>query len=176
MKRLACFPLLALMAALALPAGASTITTYVISGFEFYNQANASVTGYVTVDEGASGTVPLVDWNVVVSGVVDNNNNVVPTIDFNPSGTNATGTVSGDPLFNLLQQDPYQLTWSTLFLCSGTQVILNGTFTDPSGFTADVEGGGMMTPTPEPATWTLMGGGVLTLLGLAWRRRSATGR
>ena len=173
MKRLA-FLLVAVMAALlARPAFASSIITYDISGFQFYNQPTASVTGYVTVDFGQAGTVPLVDWSVVVSGVVDNNGNTIPTIDFNPTGSGAVGTVSGDPLFNLLQQDPYQLTWSTLFLCDGTQVILNGTFTDPLGFTADVEGGGLMTPTPEPATWALMGGGVLVLLGLGWRKRKA---
>jgi hypothetical protein len=78
-----------------------------------------------------------------------------------------------DPLFNLLQNDPFQLVVYTTIGAGGTQGVTSGFFTDNNGFTTNLNPGGTLTPTPEPATWALFGGGVVLLLGWAWRVRKA---
>ncbi len=174
MKRLACCTFAVVLMAMARSASASPITTTYDFSFSFYQQPTGTAAGFVTISDNA-GVYTLANWNVLVSGMVDSNGNPVAPVDFNPSQPNATGTYdNGDPLFNLLQQDPIELEWQTMYDCNNiNQILLNGTFNNGNGFVADMMGGGVMTATPEPATWALLGGGMLVLLGLGWRQRKA---
>src|SRR6185437_6833775 len=46
-----------------------------------------------------------------------------------------------------------------------------GSLTSDPTFDTPIDNGGSLDATPEPGTWALLGGGVLLLAGLAWRRR-----
>ncbi|MGH9394934.1 MAG: PEP-CTERM sorting domain-containing protein [Terriglobales bacterium] len=125
----------------------------------------AVANGFLQVTYDISGKV-LTAWDVDISGGTDLQ---AQTIGFDP--TSSSGALSGDPLFDLLQNDPFQLQLITgpIPPTAGTTNILSGSFSD-TGFTSPVNPGQELVATPEPGTWALFGGGFL-LMGWAWRRR-----
>jgi hypothetical protein len=155
-------------------------TTYNFNfAFDPFAQPGATASGFVTTEQDGSN-YSLSQWNVVVAGLVDNGV-AYGTVDFNNNAASASGSYDpSDPLFHLLQADPLELEWQTYedFDDGGsTQLLLDGFFkNDATGFGAELQGGSLMIATPEPATWTLLGGGMLALLGLGWRRRVASGK
>ena len=130
-----------------------------------------SGTGFVVILY-SDGTKQVTDWNLSVSGLVAPGGAPVPSFNFTPS--DSTISLTGDPLFDVLQQDPFELNWSvgSLPIEGGTVDILDGFYgvngVDFGGMTGD-----MTTLTPEPPAWTLLGVGALALLALAYRRRRA---
>lgn len=164
-------------ASTCLPGFRATTLTWDLEGVTFV--AGGSATGSITIQvcenelrDEADETVTktITNFDVTISGLPDD----VPTTIFNPG--NASATITGDPIFDLLQNDPNQFNFTTppLFEDGGTVDISSGFFSDPSvDLTFDLAPGGSLTTTvPEPSTWTLLGAGAL-LLALAWRRRSA---
>lgn len=145
-----------------------------------------TATGTITIgSECPTCAITLDEFSVTISGLGSEDT----TFDNTNSGNGSYYCTNGgdgdldgdcgppldpnDPLFNLLQNDPFQLVVYTNIGTGGTQFANNGYFTDNNGFTTNLNPGGTLTPTPEPATWALMGGGLLLLLGLAWRQRKA---
>ncbi len=147
---------------------AATSLTWNLQDVTFCDNGGTG-TGYVVVLYNEDGTKQVTDWNISVSGLVASNGSPVPAFNFTPA--DSTFTLTGDPLFDVLQQDPFELQWSvgSLPIAGGTVAILDGFYgvngVDYSCMMGD------MTTTPEPATWTLLGAGALMLLGLAYRRR-----
>ncbi|MGH9481671.1 MAG: hypothetical protein ACRD1L_06230 [Terriglobales bacterium] len=153
----------------------TTTITWNLDGVKFV--AGGSATGFVTVqiteienrDEDDEEMVKtLTDWDVTIAGIP-----TIPGTSFTPG--NSKATITGDPIFDLLQNDPNQFNFTTPFLpeLGGTVTIGSGFFNDPGlNFTTDIVPGGSLISVPEPAPWTLVGAGML-LLGLALRRRTA---
>ncbi|MGN6593095.1 MAG: PEP-CTERM sorting domain-containing protein [Terriglobales bacterium] len=147
-----------------------TEVTYTLDGVFCYG---GGFNGYVVVDFYATnvGEVKSIrTWDITVSPPTGSG---LEPVEFTPQTPGSSATITGDPLFDVLAYDPFQLEWSVDALdpLSSSPVSITG------GFYLDNQGeqtcvcGGTMTPTPEPATWALMTGGGLVLLGLAWRRR-----
>ena len=169
---------LGMMAGLVLCVGAATaradtITTFNLNNVSFQDGATAS--GFLTVDffSCPSGTCKqLTNWDVDVTGGTDLG--AGNTIGFDP--TDSEGSLTSDPIFDLLQNDPFQIQLITndpLGPDTTTLDLNNGSFSNGPTFDSPIDNGGSLDATPEPGTWALLGGGVLLLAGLAWRRRLA---
>jgi len=170
---------LSVLAGLVLCVGAATakadsITTFNLNNVSFQDGATAS--GFLTVTFVNCGTCPggffkqLTNWDVDVTGGTDLG--AGNAIGFDPA--DSSGSLTSDPIFDLLQNDPFQIQLITnepLGPDTTTLDLTGGSFSNGPTFDSPIDNGGSLDATPEPGTWALLGGGVLLLAGLAWRRR-----
>lgn len=126
--------------------------------------------GFVTVVYSDDGKY-VSDWHISVIGITTEPGNIVlGPITYDPE--NSSISLTGDPLFDVLQSDPSELQWSVaaLPITGGFQSITSGFFEEGDPYTTDIVSGGIET-TPEPPVWILLGTGLLLLAGSAYRRR-----
>lgn len=138
---------------------------WTLENFTFCNTCGGTVTGYIDVLYNGDGSKSVGAFSITVD---DQEYDTT----FTPS--NSQATITGDPIFDVLQNDPFQFQFNVDTLDPNSiATVLGGFFTDNEGFTCDLNPGGTLDPhaVPEPASLTLAAGGFLMLLGMSWRRR-----
>ncbi|MGH9479899.1 MAG: PEP-CTERM sorting domain-containing protein [Terriglobales bacterium] len=137
---------------------------WTLTNFSFCTSCGGTVAGFLQIQYGENGSKTVTNFNITVDDHAYNTT-------FTPG--NATVTLTGDPVFDVLQNDPFEFNFSVSSLDPYIiATVLGGYFTDNNGFTCDLTGGTLdPSPVPEPASLALAASGMLLLLGMSWRRR-----
>jgi len=151
---------------LSAPASASPIT-WTLVGATFAGGGTATGSFVANVD-----MATISDWNVAISGLE------VPSFDRSFNGT-GIGDFMGDSVVLFDGSAALLLATNSPLDDLGGSRLLTGFYADSSNgvlFGANLASGALVNlpapdVAPEPATWLLMGSGLLAMLGLGYRQR-----
>ncbi|MGH9474297.1 MAG: PEP-CTERM sorting domain-containing protein [Terriglobales bacterium] len=144
----------------------ATEVKWTLVNFSFCDSCGGTATGYFDVLYAGDGSKTVGDYSITVDDQQHD-------ITFTPGEPGSSVTITGDPVFDVLQNDPLEFNFTVDTLDPNSIATVSaGFFTDNNGFTCDLTGGTLdPSPVPEPASLALAASGMLLLLGTSWRRR-----